>query len=59
MIVKTCDLPVTREKTVAETSFLLKKNIDLLKDSNIYYEVLPRTSKARQMKMTYLGDEAL
>ena len=38
---------------------LLKKNIDLLKDSNIYYEVLPRTSKARQMKMTYLGDEAL
>ena len=22
MIVKTCDLPVTREKTVAETSFL-------------------------------------
>ena len=38
---------------------LLKKNIDLLKDSNIYYEILPRTSKARQMKMTYLGDEAL
>ena len=38
---------------------LLKKNIDLLKDSNIYYEVLPRTSKARKMKMTYLGDEAL
>ena len=26
---------------------------------SIYYEVLPRTSKARQMKMTYLGDEAL
>ena len=36
---------------------LLSKNIDLLKDTNISYENLPRTNKARKMKLVYSGDE--
>ena len=38
---------------------LLTKNKDLLSDTNIQYEILPRTNKARQMKLVYLGDESV
>lgn len=38
---------------------LLLKNKDLLSDTNIQYEILPRTNKARQMKLVYLGDESV
>lgn len=38
---------------------LLTKNKEFLADSYIKYEVLPRTNKARQMKLTYEGDEKL
>lgn len=38
---------------------LLTKNKDLLSDTNIQYEILPRTNKARQMKLVYFGDESV
>ena len=37
----------------------MRKNIELLKDSNITYEILPRTNKARKMKLQYLGDDPI
>lgn len=40
-------------------SMLMRKNIELLKDSNITYEILPRTNKARKMKLQYLGDDPI
>ncbi len=40
-------------------SNLLQKNRELLKDSNIAYEILPRTNKARKMKLQYLGDDPI
>lgn len=36
---------------------LLTKNKDFLKDSFITYEILPRTNKARMMRLVYEGDE--
>ena len=36
---------------------LLTKNKDFLKDSFITYEILPRTNKARLMRLVYDGDE--
>ena len=36
---------------------LLTKNKDFLKDSFIKYEILPRTNKARLMRLAYEGDE--
>ena len=38
---------------------LLTKNKEYLADTYIKYEVLPRTNKARQMRLTYEGDERL
>lgn len=38
---------------------LLKKNKEILADSYIKYEGLPRKNKARQMRLTYEGDEKL
>lgn len=38
---------------------LLTKNKEYLADTYIKYEVLPRTNKARQMRLTYEGDEKL
>ena len=38
---------------------LLTKNKEYLADTYIKYEVLPRTNKARQMRLTYEGDEGL
>lgn len=40
-------------------SLLMRKNIELLKDSNISYEILPRTNRARKMKLQYLGDDPI
>lgn len=40
-------------------SLLMRKNIELLKDSNISYETLPRTNRARKMKLQYLGDDPI
>ncbi len=40
-------------------SILMRKNMELLKDSNIAYEILPRTNKARKMKLEYLGDDPI
>ena len=40
-------------------SLLMRKNIELLKDSNLTYEILPRTNKARKMKLEYLGDDPI
>lgn len=36
---------------------LLKKNEKLLNDSFINYSKLPRTNRARQIRLTYVGDE--
>ena len=43
-------LDAVRSSDVTE---LMRKNIELLKDSNITYEILPRTNKARKMKLQY------